>query len=335
MNDHPSTSLLRVVANHLAGPIAIILLVASAGGCGGSRVSGSYVSHGPTFAGLLQLTQGETGQITGVLNTAELRGDGTVNREQVSVTGGTLDGDRLTLRLQGFLVSVNVAGTLRWNTIRISGVGPKGNIELCDFERGSAADFNRYSEDLTLKAEGINLSAHLAARSRQFHETVRRADRWIAEAQTHAQRIPGVKDSYQHLEEKMRALIARERSTTNPVSRGQLFVGVSQADVSGTQADIQVEQVWDRGIGDGARGIKAEFASYPSDCGIRKDLQKKGATAASIDVWENACKEMQAARTRFDASAKRIMAEREELKAFQRSAESRRQSLVAEAQRIE
>jgi hypothetical protein len=318
---------------HLVCAAGLASLFVSMFACNGSRVSGSYVAHSETFAGLLQLTQGEGGQITGMLYTADLRGGG-VQRDQVSITGGTLDGDQLTLTLHN-LFSVNVTGTLRWNTIRINGAGPNGKLEACEFDRGSPADFNRYSDELKLKAEGINLSAHLLSRSQQFRETMKRADRWTAEAELHAQRIAGVKDSYQRLEEKMRALVRRERNTPNPVSRGQLFVDVNQTDVAGTQADINVEQVWDRSIGDGARGIQAEFASYPTDCGIRKELQKKGATLASIETWETACKQIQTARTRFAASAKRIMAQREDLKAFQRSAEARRQSLVSEAQRIE
>jgi hypothetical protein len=47
---------------------------------------------------MLQMTQSQGGQITGVLNRVELRNDGSIESDETSITGGMLDGDQLTLQ---------------------------------------------------------------------------------------------------------------------------------------------------------------------------------------------------------------------------------------------
>lgn len=62
----------------------------------------------------------------------------------------------------------------------------------------------------------------------------------MANAQLHAGRIPRLKDYYRKLEDNMRVA----RKTSNAVAPGHLFVYVSQGNVAGAQADIQVQQAW-------------------------------------------------------------------------------------------
>jgi hypothetical protein len=53
-----------------------ILLIASV--CSASRVSGTYVNHGANFTEMLQLTETNNGQISGVISSLSLKDDGTV-----------------------------------------------------------------------------------------------------------------------------------------------------------------------------------------------------------------------------------------------------------------
>jgi hypothetical protein len=99
--------------------------------------------------------------------------------------------------------------------------------------------------------------------------------------------------------------------------------------------DLQVDQMWDRTIGDSGKGLSRQFASYPADCNNRKELKKRGATGAAIDAWQSACQRAQAEKAKFEPFYRRIMEQRGELKAFQAASGSHRQALVAEASRIQ
>jgi hypothetical protein len=264
----------------------------------------------------------------------ELQKNENVQPKRISIIGGTHDGEQLTLVFRDLLFAENVAGTVRWNSIRLHGVGPNGDVLSFDFKRSSFADFKAYADELRLRAEAGRLSAHLFARASEFRSTVKRTEHWVADADLQPQRISRAKDSYRKLEDLMRSLIERERATSNPVARRQIFVSVSQADVAGAQADSQAEEVWEGRIGSVGQALRSEFAPFPSDCGIRKDLQKRGATAASIDAWETACRQMQAERAKFHSTLKRTMEQRVELKTFQTTAESHLRALIAEARRI-
>ena len=48
----------------------------------------------------------------------------------------------------------------------------------------------------------------------------------------------------------MKSLLARERQATDSATRSQIALAVTQAEIAGEQADIQVEQIWDIGIGE-------------------------------------------------------------------------------------
>jgi hypothetical protein len=302
--------------------------------CGPSRISGIYVSHGPAFAGMLQLTQTSDRHVTGVLSVVQLNSSGRVESNEAPLDGA-FDDDQLTLTIHGFLFGRTVSGRVRGNTVEIHALGSNGDLDSSVFKRGSPKDFKDYAGELKAKAEGITLSSTLFRRAQQFRQTIQSAEKWISNAQLHAGRIPSVKDYYRKLEDNMRSAVTRERSTSNSVARGQLSVQVNQGDVAGTQADVQVQQTWDLSIGDAGRELSRQFASYPTDCTNRKQLQERGATGQSVDTWQSACQQAQAEKTKFELSYRRIMEQRRELQTFQAAAEAHRQALVAEANRIQ
>lgn len=80
---------------------------------GEMRISDTYVAHGPNLATMLQVTQTDNGQITGVYSFVEVSADGRLDSEHISVTG-VIDGGQLTLTLhRGLLETTNFAGNLK------------------------------------------------------------------------------------------------------------------------------------------------------------------------------------------------------------------------------
>jgi hypothetical protein len=283
---------------------------------------------------MLQVTQTGNAELTGVLSYLELSGDGRLTSEMIPVTGGAIDRDQVTLVLRGGLFGKNLAGKIKWNRIELQAVGSKGEVLAFAFERSSPEEFRKYGEQLKAEANGISLGRNLAAAAQQLRQTIQGANRWLQNAELHAQRIPGVKDYFRKLEDQMRSLIARERATSNSVVRSQISVEVAQRDVQGTQADVQADQMWDQ-IVDAGRDLSRQLASCPSSCGTPEEFQKRGATSRAIEVWEAICRQAHEERARFEPVFNRIMAERAELKAFQASVQSHRQALVRESERIQ
>jgi hypothetical protein len=128
------------------------------------------------------------------------------------------------------------------------------------------------------------------------------------------------------------------RCSSPTVCLSQVFPSASaviQGNVTGMQTDLQVDQMWDRAIGDSGRNLSRIFASQPSNCGTARELQKRGAASQAVATWESACEQALTERTKFDSVFKRIIEQRAELKAFQTTAESHRQALADEAGRIQ
>jgi hypothetical protein len=187
---------------------------------------------------------------------------------------------------------------------------------------------------LKAKADGIVLSANLGRQTQQLRQLVQSSEKWIANAELHARRIPGVKDYYRNVESDMKALVDREHRTGNSVARSRISVGVGQKDIDASQADIQVGQTWDLSIVDSGRSLSKTFATLPQKCSA-KGLEKRGAGEQALTGWQRACDQALTERAKFEPVFKRITDQRAELKSFQSAAESRRRALVAESDRIQ
>lgn len=299
-----------------------------------SRMSGVYVGHGTGFAEMLQLTQTGNGQISGVFTSIELKEKGEINSRQTTVTGA-VDAGQLTLKFGSFIFANTLAGTFNGNTIRFQIADSSGNVTSPVFVRGTAGEFKRYADSLKAQGKGIQLSAELLSRARQFRETVEQTEKWIADAELHEQRIPRIKDSYDHIEQHMQTLIARERQTVDSVTRTQISLDVGQGDLAGGQADLQVEQVWDLSILSNGQSLYQTFANWNERCGLSEQFMRSGATMQAVQSWETACKSALAEKQRFIPIFKHISSQRAEVKAIQEAAQSRRKALVEEAQRLE
>jgi hypothetical protein len=312
-----------------------ILLVSTA--CNASQASGTYVAHASAFAEMLQLTQTSDGQISGVLSHVELKSDGSVRSEQ-SPVNGTVDAGQLTLKFPSvlsFISGKSLAGTISGNAIHLQIVDSSGNVSSETFERSSASQFKVYADEMKSRGQSIAYNAKLLNLTHEYRETVANAENWIANAQAHAQRIPNAKADYDRIESQMHSLVERERQTLDSVSRSQLSVAVTQADIAGEQVDIQVQQVWDFGIGDSGVILEKEFTGWDGNCGTDQQLRKQGATDQVISAWDHACNQVAAARAKFEPIYRQMSEQRAELKSFQATAQVHRKALVDEANRIQ
>jgi hypothetical protein len=286
---------------------------------------------------MLQLTQTDNGQVSGVLNFVELKPEGKITSEQVPVTG-VVDAGQLTLNVRSgllsFLGGASISGTVRGSAIQLQIVDSKGNVTSDVFDRAMPAEFKSYVDQLKSKGEAIVLNRRLTDDAQHFRQTVQSAEEWIANAELHTQRILRAKSHYQDIEDKMQSLVSQERTMPNSVARSQISVMVDQDDIAGGQFDIEVNQLWDFGIETPGTGLNAEFAKWDGNCGRSGELRKCGAAAPAADVWESACTQASAERAKFEPIYKHIMEQRAELKTFQATAQAHRKALVEEANRI-
>lgn len=317
---------------------ALVAMMLTASVCAASRISGTYIGHDTGFAEMLQLTETENGQVTGVLSWAELKSDGRVTSEQAPVAGA-VDSDQLTLNIRSgllsFLIGKIVAGTVNGGTIRLQTIDSSGNTMVYVFNRGTVTEFTAHVNKLKTQGAGIELSIQLTDGARKFRQAVQDAEQWIAAAELHAQRIPVAKVRYHEIEAKMQSLVNTERRTPDPANRGQISVAVNQGDVAGNQVDIEVDQIWDISIGEAGKRIAGDFAGWDGKCGDSAELERRRASAQSAEAWETACKRALTERAKFAPIYQKIMEERTELKSFEASAQTRRKAIVAEASRMQ
>jgi hypothetical protein len=302
--------------------------------CHASRISGTYVGHGPHFAEMLQLIQTDNGQISGVLSSVEVQPEGKVDSDQNPVTG-SIDSDQLTLNIGSFLLRNTLAGTISGNTIRLQITDSRGNVTSAVFVRSTPDEFKQYAGALKSEGERIVLTIKLGNGAQEFRQTIERAERWISNAELQAQRITRVKDTYEKIEHRMQSLIDRERVTLDGVTRSQISIVVGQGDIAGDQTDIQVDQTWDFAITDAGSDIQRAFGRWDGNCQRSEEFRKRGATAQSIESWQTACNQTLLERAKFEPIFKRIMDQRAILKSFQVTAQEHRKALVEQSTRIE
>ena len=205
-------------------PLVAVLVQAA---CSGSRISGTYVARDTNEVAMLELTQTKDEQITGSLNWIELSSDGSIHPQQESITGGTLDGDQLTLKF-GSALGATLTGTLKWNTIRLHSIGQNGDFQAAELHRGSPEAFKRYAEELKRRGQSIVMTSQASKQIPQIRQRIQAAEAWISEAELHAGRIPGAKDHYRSIEKKHASARQVRACNVGGVARGQLVVQLNQ-----------------------------------------------------------------------------------------------------------
>ncbi|MBZ5571519.1 MAG: hypothetical protein LAO09_06550 [Acidobacteriia bacterium] len=201
--------------------------------------------------------------------------------------------------------------------------------------RSSPGQFKAFADEMKSKGEGIVLTTKLLSGAQELRDMVCNAEIWIANAEMHVGRIPTAKARYEQIESEMKSLLTQERVTPNSAARSQISVAVMQGDVAAEQVDIQLQQVWDLGIGDSGLNLSKEFTKWDANCDPPDTFRKRGATAQSIGAWERACKQALAEREKFVPIFRHTMEQRAELKSFQAVAQAHRKAVVDEANQIQ
>lgn len=318
--------------------LGVISISVTQWACSENRISGTYVTQGNDFAEILQLTQTDNGHVDGVMTTLAMSREEQMTSRHCQVSGA-VDAGQITLVCHyGLLEDTNLAGTVNWrnSAIQFQWADPTGKVESAVFTRSSPGEFEAYADRLKVKAEGLILTKEVLKRVHGWQDALGNAESWIMTADAHAQKIPGIKDYFEKLDTRMRSLVKKEKTTFNAVERGQIAVAVNQSNIEGNQADLQIDQLWDRTIGDSGRNLENGFSSFKdSTCGPLVQYTKRGVTQEAIQTWHGVCQQLLVERDKFDPIFKRIMDQRTDLKNFQNIARSRREALVQEANRIE
>jgi hypothetical protein len=158
-----------------------------------TRLSGTYVAHGPTFAEMLQLTQTDNGQITGVLSGVDLKADGKLDAQQEPLTG-TVDSDQIVLKIGGAFSARSFAGTVSGGTIRLQSIGTNGDVLVSLFTRATPLDYQGYADHLKAKSKATLFNVSLERTTQALDRTVRDATKWRADTEIRVQKISGLKD---------------------------------------------------------------------------------------------------------------------------------------------
>ena len=314
-----------------------LLLVGASTAYNASQVSGTYVAHAPAVAEMLQLTQTDNGQISGVLSQVELKQDGNVSSEQTAVNG-TADAGRITLKfptILSFIPGKSLAGTISGNTIHLQIADSSGNVSSEAFERSSPSQFKAYADEVKSKGQEIEYNTKLLNLAQEYRATVGNAENWIANAQAHAERIPNAQTDYEKIESQMKSLLTRERQTLDSNTRTQISLQIERGDLAGERVDMQLEQIWDVAIGRTGTKIEKEFTEWDGNCGTDQQLRKQGANDQAIAAWDQACKEVVAEQAKFEPIYNRMSEQRADLRSFQTKAQAQRKALVNEANRIQ
>jgi hypothetical protein len=304
---------------------------------GEARISGTYVMHDDRSATMLQLTQTDNGQITGVCTRVELKAEGQIDSNQLSIIG-VVDSGQIMLTLHGGfagLGSASLAGTVRGGSIALQGVDANGTMGSSVLSKTSADDFKTYADRVRAKANAIQLDANLTTITTRVYETLANTKSWLSYAQKQMEHVPELEARYRSAESKMRELVNRERSTANGVDRSQISVAVSQGQVAADSWDVEVDSTWQRILNETAT-LNRNYSKIVPDCAFSEsDLRTRGASQSVLDRCRAACQIFTPAKEKA-ASGFRVIAEaRANLKTIQNDAHKRRQALVDQSTRLQ
>ncbi|HLQ75972.1 MAG TPA: hypothetical protein VK210_01375, partial [Terriglobia bacterium] len=150
------------------------------------------------------------------------------------------------------------------------------------------------------KGQSIVYSTKLMNLAQEYRETVANAENWIANAEVHAERIPNAKADYEKIESELKSLLTRERQTLDFNTRTQISLQIGRGDLAGGQLDMQLDEIWDVGIGDSGAKLEKDFTGWDGNCGTDHELQKQGANDRAIEAWDRACKQVVTERAKFE-----------------------------------
>lgn len=301
-----------------------------------SRISGTYIARDDNSSSMLELTQTNNGQITGLFSIVRLNQKGTIDSFQKPVNGA-LDNGQLTLSFAGMffgLDTTTLAGRVRGDEISLESIGKQGTVQSWVFSRASDEDFKNYADQLKAKETAIAINTNIAKVVNTSEATIRRADQWLSDAQLHVGRIPAVTERYQEMEVQLQKIVSRQRMTPSGVLRSQLYVAAIQVNLQGDQLDMQGENVWGA-VSGGAANLNERFAELLRDCATPdSQLKARGASDDSLQRLHLSCQDVQRRKDTFSSDLQLVGEKGNLLNQFTKQAKSRREALVEQARSL-
>jgi len=285
-------------------------------------------------ADMLQLTEAENGNVTGVLTEVSLTSDGKLATQSASITVGTIDNNQITLTLNPALFGTNLSGIRQGQTITLQRIGDHGDIEKEDFALASMDKFGNLTDGLRAKGLIITKTNELTEFTLKMQRTIAIAEDWISKSNIHLQRIGSARDRYEKISDFMSQHVAKERDTLFSARRAQVAVDVSQADVIANQMDIAVDGLWDNDILPTGNQFQAELERENQLCG--EDASKhSGIPSAVTDSWSHQCLLVKDELAKFSVAHQNVLRQRLDLGDFEKSERTKRSALVREANQLE
>jgi hypothetical protein len=257
---------------------ALLLIVTALTGCGKPAVSGVYTRHTQTKSEMIQIVEGEKGELSGRLEVVLLKPDGAINDNTASLRGLRDDSNiSLVLNLNtSSRPSVDASATVTGDRLELSIAGVSNSAE---FQKSDLKDFTKHASALreqSTRMLALQAAAADAEQQRQTLSALEARQREAVAAQEANQRASAialasavagiearidafnerfdrvsaragvVEQNYHELTSRMISMLERERAlmSNNNASfaRSQLAYSISQSKSKSDELHVSVEQ---------------------------------------------------------------------------------------------
>ena len=239
--------------------ILLISAVTSTTACSANgNATGTYVGSSPNAAFLVQLVQGDRGQLTGRYEDAVLAPDGQTRDQNASVSGA-VNGRDVVVSIQPgtpLASKVVVSGTIEGGRLQLAGGGDGVDLKLA-LSRADEAAFNSKRAALVKRGQEIILAKSKVEAARKLGSLATEKLASVVDLTNRITRFDGLADSllpkftpatrrYSDITVQMQAGLAREKSIRGDgqaaVARSQIAIALNQAALSANQIHMSQNQ---------------------------------------------------------------------------------------------
>lgn len=264
------------------------------------NASGEYVGNSTTSVVRLQLVETPDKHLSGQMDVAILKPDGTIVSETLKIAG-TTDGNKLSLTASAPPVPLgpvfNLSGTIGWNSLDVTASGGNGLLKTVTLKPGNVDEYNTALSALQKKSASIRVARAEAQRREEqkkaeaqaYREKLNREVKEVQDKHALARRIQLLCDRMERFDKAASATLqrfptieAKYRTITSKVQKffehDQMLAGDSNA--SYTRSEIRYQM----GNGLYATGqLHFEVQSLQSDFNNRIASEMKAVRTVKAD----------------------------------------------------
>lgn len=308
-------------------------------------VSGSYLVNDNAAVCWLQVVRTPDDHLTGQLVLSELKPDGTIDHQSVSLNGA-VNGENVTLTGGGLfgLSTTTLSGTFDGNALTLAGV----QSAPFTLKRASLADYQAQLSQQTTRSQAIiSARATAAARQRTFQaqksfvaqidQIVSGMQRFDADADSHLARFPNAEKGYEAITAKVNEYVTRERQLVgNPdraVDRSQLYVSANQASLDTDQMHYHAQDL-QSSLQMNITPMVNEVAALEQRCHQDGSIATN-LTPAEMEAHRDACNRLLSAAPMFQQKYAAMVSGLNNLEGVYKREKDAQAKLLAQAQQIE